>query len=151
MITIRQPVESDLPILYEQQSDPVAQKMAVFGGRDWDGFQEQWRTRILANPANVARVIVLEDGTVAGNVLCWPHDGRRYVGYWIGREFWGRGIGSEALRLLLADVTERPIYAWVALSNRGSVRVLEKNGFAALDPQPPPNQTDVPEQLMELR
>jgi hypothetical protein len=51
---------------------------------------------------------------------------------------------------LLAEILERPLYAWVAPSNRGSVRVLEKNGFVRVEPQPPPNQEDVPEQLMEL-
>ncbi len=42
------------------------------------------------------------------------------------------------------------MYAWVALTNKGSVRVLEKNGFVRVEPQPPPNQHDVPEQLMVL-
>jgi RimJ/RimL family protein N-acetyltransferase len=151
MITVRPVIESDLEPFFVQQSDPVAQAMAVFGGREREAFMEHWHNRILGMPENVARTIVLDEDTVVGNVLSWPRDGRRYVGYWIGRKFWGRGIATEALRLTLEEISERPLYAWVALTNRGSVRVLEKNGFVALDPQPPLNQTDVPEQLMELK
>jgi RimJ/RimL family protein N-acetyltransferase len=148
MITIRPVVESDLETLYAHQADPASRAMAVFGGRDRDPFMEHM-AKITLDPSNVVRVIEL-DGEVVGNLMSWVRDDRRYVGYWIGREFWGHGIGSEGLRLLLEEITDRPLYAWVALTNRGSVRVLEKNGFVALDPQPPPNQHDVPEQLMEL-
>jgi RimJ/RimL family protein N-acetyltransferase len=51
------------------------------------------------------------------------------VGYWIGREFWGRGVASEALRQFVAEIEERPLYAYVAVTNVASARVLEKAGF----------------------
>src|SRR5262245_49180543 len=60
---------------------------------------------------------------------CWTQDGRLLVGYWIGREFWGRGLATAALTELAAEIPERPLYAWVATSNVGSIRVLEKSGF----------------------
>jgi RimJ/RimL family protein N-acetyltransferase len=53
----------------------------------------------------------------------------RYVGYWIDRDWWGRGVASEALRLALAEINDRPIWALVVVTNIGSQRVLEKNGF----------------------
>src|SRR4051812_23432521 len=39
---------------------------------------------------------VTVDGRPAGNIVAWWQDGQRYVGYWFGREFWGRGVGTRA-------------------------------------------------------
>jgi RimJ/RimL family protein N-acetyltransferase len=52
------------------------------------------------------------------------------VCYWLGNEFWGRGIATEALAAFLQIVTTRPIYAGVAKDNAASIRVLQKCGFA---------------------
>jgi RimJ/RimL family protein N-acetyltransferase len=79
--------------------------------------------------ADVRLQTILVDGRVAGNVVSFESEGRRLVGYWIGREFWGRGIASRALALFLRYDTVRPLEALVAKHNAGSIRVLEKNGF----------------------
>jgi RimJ/RimL family protein N-acetyltransferase len=55
------------------------------------------------------------------------------VGYWVGREFWGRGIATRALAAFLDEVSERPIYAGVADTNLASIRVLEKCGFTVAE------------------
>ena len=55
--------------------------------------------------------------------------GEREVTYWIDRACWGRGVATAALRGLLAQVPERPLYARAAADNAGSLRVLEKCGF----------------------
>ena len=100
--------------------------MALFPAREREAFDAHWR-RILANPLLTARTIDFE-GAVAGNVVSWEQDGRRLVGYWVGREFWGRGLATSALAELVAELG-RPLHAWVARSNLGSIRVLEKCGF----------------------
>jgi Acetyltransferase (GNAT) domain len=64
---------------------------------------------------------------------CWEQDGRLLVGYWVGREFWGRGLATAALAELVAEIPERPLHAWVASSNVGSIRVLEKCGFVEVE------------------
>ena len=51
------------------------------------------------------------------------------MGYWIGREYWGRGVATAALRSLLEVIPERPLHPLVAAGNAGSIRVLEKCGF----------------------
>ena len=53
--------------------------------------------------------------------------------YWVGRDFWGRGIATRALRELVEELQIRPLYAWVATSNLGSIRLLEKCGFVVKD------------------
>ena len=119
--------ESDLDAFYEHQRDPEASRMALFPARDRDGFYEHWR-RILSDDSLTKKTIV-HDEQVAGNVLCWQQDGRRLVGYWVGREFWGKGLATHALAELVEQMTARPLNAWVATSNLGSIRVLEKCGF----------------------
>ena len=66
---------------------------------------------------------------MAGNIGCWPDDGQYFLGYWIGRVWWGRGVATQALDLLLEEVPVRPLHAHVAAHNTGSIRVLEKCGF----------------------
>ena len=56
------------------------------------------------------------------------------IGYWIGEPYWGRGIATKAIEVLVAAAwTEYPevvrIYAEVFPQNTGSCRALEKNGF----------------------
>jgi RimJ/RimL family protein N-acetyltransferase len=131
MSELREVESADLDVFYEQQRDPEATRMALFPAREREAFDAHWR-RVLADEAVVARAIV-HHGAVAGNVLCWEAEGRRYVGYWLGREFWGKGVATRALAQLLEEVTARPLYAWVAATNVGSVRVLEKCGFVPVD------------------
>ena len=71
----------------------------------------------------------MADGVVVGNAVSWTADEGRMVGYWIGKEHWGRGIASAALRLYLDVERHRPLLATVAEHNAGSRRVLEKAGF----------------------
>ena len=56
------------------------------------------------------------------------------LGYWLGQEFWGRGIMTEAVAAFTDFCFEefqlRRIYAEPFANNPASVRVLEKAGFA---------------------
>lgn len=128
---LRDVTEADLDAFYEQQLDPEATAMALFPARDREAFDAHWR-RVLADDSAVKRTIVDGDA-VAGNVLAWEQEGRRLVGYWLGREFWGRGLATAALAQLVAELPARPLHAWVATSNVGSIRVLEKCGFVEVD------------------
>jgi RimJ/RimL family protein N-acetyltransferase len=124
---LRAVVDADLPIFFEHQREPEATSMAAFPAREYDAFMAHW-ARILADASLPTRTIEVH-GQVAGNVVSWQADGRRLIGYWIGREFWGRGIATRALAAFLDQITERPLHALVAPHNVGSIRVLEKCGF----------------------
>src|SRR5512140_1569 len=132
-ITLRPVTESDLVVFYEQQLDPAATEMAAFPSREREPFMAHWH-KIMADEANIQRTI-LYNGQVAGNVLCYPYFDQHEVGYWLGREYWGRGIATEALRLLLKEIKTRPLYAHVAKHNIASRRVLEKCGFSLVRAQ----------------
>ena len=131
MGVLRDVTDADIDVFYEQQRDPEAAAMAAFPARDREAFEAHWR-RVRAYDSNVTRTIV-DEGAVAGNVGCWEQDGRRFVGYWLGREFWGRGLATAALAELVAELDERPLHASVVTSNVGSIRVLEKCGFVEVE------------------
>jgi RimJ/RimL family protein N-acetyltransferase len=124
---LREVDESDLWVFFEQQRDPEAVEMAAFPSREREPFFEHWH-RTMADDACIQRTIV-SDGKVVGNMLSWERDGKRLVGYWLGREFWGRGLATRALAEFVEELSVRPLYAEVATTNVGSIRVLEKCGF----------------------
>ena len=126
-VVLRDEVDSDLPIFFEHQRDPDAVRMAAFPSRDHDAFMIHW-AKLRRTPSNITRTIVC-DGQVAGNIGSWIAEDHRLIGYWIGREFWGRGVATAALAAFVAEVKERPLQAFVAEHNVGSIRVLEKCEF----------------------
>jgi RimJ/RimL family protein N-acetyltransferase len=124
---IRDVEADDLEAFFEHQRDPEAVRMAAVPVREREAFMAHW-AKILADETGVTQAVVVA-GRVVGNVVSWEDSGRRYVGYWIERSAWGRGVATTALALFLGRVTSRPLYAYVAVANVGSIRVLEKCGF----------------------
>ena len=127
VVRLREVEEGDLPVLFLQQLDPEASRMAAFPPRDRDAFFAHWR-KILADDGGLVRTIVADE-EVVGHVCAFDMAGEREVGYWIAREHWGRGIATRALEALLLLERTRPLHAHVARHNLGSIRVLEKCGF----------------------
>ena len=130
-VVLRDVADSHLPILFEHQKDPEASRMAAFLPRDpsdRDAFLTHWR-RILSDPTKITKAI-LWNGQLAGTVGSFLGDGKPQITYWIGKEFWGNGIATQALAELLRVVNDRPLYASTASDNVASIRVLEKCGFA---------------------
>lgn len=106
---LRDVTEEDLPIFFEHQRTPEAHRMAAFPPREYDAFLAHWRT-IIGNAAARNRTIVVDD-CVAGTLGSWDDDGRRLVSYWIGQEYWGRGIATAALSEFLREEAIRPLFA----------------------------------------
>ncbi len=135
MVALRHVGPSDLPVLYAHQLDAAACHMAAFTSddpTDRAAFDAHW-VKILAKDTVIARTIVVRDAAgaehVAGHIASFMRDADREVTYWIGREFWGKGVATRPLKLLLEEVTDRPIYGDAAADNTPSIRVLEKCGF----------------------
>ncbi|CAN5616273.1 GNAT family N-acetyltransferase [soil metagenome] len=132
-VRIRDVEPEDLPLFYEHQLDPEATGMADFPSRDRKTFMNHW-ARLLNNEDTRTRTILYES-KVAGNIVSAVYYDRREVSYWLGREFWGKGIATQALATFLDEETTRPIYAHVARHNIASFRVLEKCGFEVVREQ----------------
>lgn len=74
------------------------------------------------------------NGKYAGQIGIFPkEEGDAEIGYWLGEEYWGQGVITKAISLILklAEEIVRPssIYAKVIKDNIGSWKALEKNGF----------------------
>lgn len=86
--------------------------------------------------SNFCFAIVYND-KVVGSIGIFRQDNIHFrtaeLGYYIGADYWGKGIMTEAVRLACKHVFGSTdivrIYAEPFAENIGSCRVLEKNGF----------------------
>jgi len=130
-VTLRPVTDADTETLFAFQAEPEGSAMAVFPSRDRAAF-EAHQAKILADPTTGFRVIEA-DGVVVGSIFSWNDGDDRAVGYWLGRDHWGRGYATEALVAFLEVDRVRPMTAYVAVQNVASRRVLEKAGFVAVE------------------
>lgn len=85
-------------------------------------------------PADIVFAIEI-DGEAAGSIglhkIVRGH--KAEMGYWLGQKYWGGGVMTDAVKSIVSfgfkDLKLRRIYARVYPFNKGSMRVLEKNGF----------------------
>lgn len=118
---------ADIPTLFQNECDPDAIAMAVVYPRSAEEFAAHWAK--LLNDRSVVAKAILVDGTLVGYVSCFKLDGKDAVGYWIAKPYWGRGVATRALGLLLDEISVRPLHARVARHNVASIRVLQRCGF----------------------
>ena len=82
------------------------------------------------------RAIVVNQ-EVAGVIGCFIKDDVHCkcceIGYWLGEDFWGKGIMTEAVKRMCREIFQSydvvRIFAEIFSDNAGSIRVLEKAGF----------------------
>lgn len=126
-ILLRPTTPADLPAIYQFQLDPDANALAGTRPRDLASFNARW-TEVIADPAATTRVIVASHD-ILGCINCLKDAEKHFLGYWIAREHWGKGVATRAIALMLREVKTRPLHAQVAVHNVASSRALERNGF----------------------
>ena len=126
-VTLRPVGDGDLDAFFEQQRDPQAVERGGTTPRDRADFDAHWAV-VRADPRANLRAIEV-DGRLAGHIVAFDREGRREVGYWLGREHWYMGVASRALARFLPSEPERPLYGYCLAANGASIRVLEQNGF----------------------
>jgi RimJ/RimL family protein N-acetyltransferase len=126
-VRLRDVEGADLEVFLEYEHDPEAVRRSRFTPRERDAFMTHWRTVVL-RPEVLVQTVTL-NGEVAGNIVSWWMGDQRYVGYWFGRPFWGKGIGTRALTRFLAVESTRPLYADPSVGNIASIKLLERCGF----------------------
>ena len=129
-IELRDLDDDDLDAIFEMMRDRAAVEMAAFTAADPDDRDvfDAWIARQRTTP-DVTLSVVTENGGFAGTAAVFSADGDREVTYWIARHAWGRGVATEALRVLVSREPERPLFARVAAHNTASIAVLTKVGF----------------------
>lgn len=130
-VALRPVDDSDLDTLFHQKRDPESVKMAAFTAANPDDRTafDVHMAKIRAS-ADVTMRAITADGRLVGSIASFVIDGDTEVTYWIDRSVWGQGVASRALALLLELVPVRPLFARVATDNVGSLKVLQRAGFA---------------------
>ena len=127
-VQLRDVVEADLPIMFQHQLGPPSKPDGrvrpegldcLFGTLDENPQRSDHNQKVHCLRRNRGR----KHREFRGS-------GKSLVGYWIGREFWGKGIATKALAKFLEQIPTRPLHAYVATRNGASIRVLEKCGFS---------------------
>jgi RimJ/RimL family protein N-acetyltransferase len=129
-ISLRAVRDDDMDALFAQRRDPVAMRMAAFTAEDADGraaFDAHF-ARLRSAPDILLRAVTV-DGQFAGTVAGFAVGDDTEISYWLDRAWWGRGVATQAVQLLLDLLPVRPITARAASDNAGSLAVLRKVGF----------------------
>jgi RimJ/RimL family protein N-acetyltransferase len=138
MVTLTPILESHADALF-----PLVHGSNVTDTLVWDGpdsleeLREGLRVRELTTRAGEQHIfaILAEASTPIGCISLEPDppNSAGAVGLWIGREFHGRGFGTEAVRLIVEygfrTLALERLHAGIFVGNAVSRRIFEKNGF----------------------
>lgn len=80
----------------------------------------------------ITKKTILFQAQVLGHIASFVRFGKPEISYWIGNQYWGKGLATRALKAFLGCVQVRPLYARAARDNAASIRVLEKCGFTII-------------------
>jgi len=135
---LRQWFNSDAEPLVPLANDPyIARYLShVFPQPYTRADADRW-IREQAQTDTVGQFAIEVDGKLAGGIGFIvgraERAGTASLGYWLGRNYWGRGIMTEAVEIATQWAFDtwrvRRIWANVMDPNIGSARVLEKAGF----------------------
>ena len=137
MIELRELVEDDIPSIAAYANNfNVSRYLASRMPYPYTVEDAKWWVRTGSREQGLNQAISL-DGECIGVVGVRPGANEyRYsaeIGYWIAEQFWGRGIGSDAVAQMtgriFAETEIVRLYAPVYSPNKASMRVLEKNGY----------------------
>ena len=131
-----------------KRSDAAALAKMANNKKIWDNVRDrlpypytkkdakEWLS-LVRKQKTITTFCVVANGEVAGSVgFTLKEDVYRKnaeIGYFIGEDHWGKGICTEAVKLLVDYILKKfdvvRIYAEVFEYNKASMKVLEKNGF----------------------
>ncbi len=132
-IELKHTNQNDLETLFLFQLDKDANYLAAFTSKnpsDKNAYIEKW-TRLFSDEKINIRTILLKK-EIVGSIAKFEMEGNAEITYWIGKEFWGKGIASNALKQFLEIEKTRPIFGRIAFDNLGSKKVLENCGFSKI-------------------
>ena len=139
-ITLRPWLDTDAKALYKYACDPDVGLRAGWPPHQSEEESLQIIRTVFHNPTTWA-IVWNEIGEAIGAIGYGPscdcslpsREGEPTVGYWVGKPYWGKGICTEALRLMIRHIRETTdITSLVSghfISNPASGRVMEKCGF----------------------
>ncbi len=129
-LELRPTIESDLDRLFSFHIEAEAHFMAAFTEKDPKNkskYMKKWRNLMASETVNIQSILL--QGEIIGSVMAYEMDKVTHISYWIGKDYWGKGIATKATSLFLSSFPKRPIYGHAAADNIGSRKVLERCGF----------------------
>jgi RimJ/RimL family protein N-acetyltransferase len=132
-VALRPIDDSDLDALFDQMRDPESVWMAAFTAKDPNDREafDAHMAKVRTSPDGTMRAVI-RGGRLVGSIASFVREGDTELTYWVDRSVWGQGVASQALALFLDIVSVRPVYARAASDNIGSLRVLQRAGFAII-------------------
>jgi RimJ/RimL family protein N-acetyltransferase len=132
-----------------KKSDAAALAKIANNRKIWDNVRDrlpypytkkdakEWLALVKKQKEPPTTFCVEADGELAGSIgITLKEDVFRKtaeIGYFVGEEYWGKGIATEAIRQMVDYIQKKfdviRIYAEVFEFNKGSMKALEKNGF----------------------
>lgn len=140
-LRLRPLVKEDLPTLERWWEEPEA---SYLDGGDTAGpsveFRQAFEKSLEQLPSDTWSIIELEAGEPAGYILyrIYPEDPvSAEVAVRLSCAYWGRGIASEALQLILAKLFQEKGFerTWltVFVFNQRAIRLYQRIGFEVLE------------------
>ena len=141
-IALREWRERDAPALFALAKDPVVGMAAGFPPHHDEAESLRVIRETLSRPETYA-IVSSEDGALLGcvNLFSGRKEESVYeseavkIGYWLGHPFWGRGLMTEAVKVLCSHCFNSgkfrcvKVVGYVKEDNVSSRRVLEKVRF----------------------
>jgi RimJ/RimL family protein N-acetyltransferase len=132
-----------------KKSDAAALAKIANNKKIWDNVRDrlpypytkkdakEWLALVKKQKKPATTFCVEADGELAGSIgFTLKEDVFRKtveIGYFVGEEYWGKGIATEAIRQMVDYIQKKfdvvRIYAEVFDFNKASMKALEKNGF----------------------
>jgi RimJ/RimL family protein N-acetyltransferase len=134
---------ADLEAFCAMEADPEVRRYVGGTPRTREMAEQRFRERAIhpiEDRLAMWATVLKADGSYVGRCGLYPHlsDGARVareavLGFYIAREFWGRGLANEAGRAFVDfgfdELKLTRIVTSVQVENAASIRVLEKLGF----------------------
>lgn len=136
-IELRTRTEQQVRIYFARTRDEEIQRMCPQKAQTVEEALADFRKTLEEDADSFGRTIYA-DGEYVGDIWLYGLDEAGSPDAMISfclfeKEMWGRGIMTETVPLFLTEAREifelRTVGAFAFMENRGSVRVLEKNGF----------------------
>ena len=138
-LLLRTFVPDDLEVFYHLVSDPDVTRFTLDGGKSREEVKQGLEERVFGDYRKYGygrwATVLKATGRIIGFAgLKFLEDiGEVDLGYRFFKEYWGKGLATEAARALLAygfDVLQlRRVIGIADVENKASIRVLEKVGF----------------------
>ncbi|MFJ7733166.1 GNAT family N-acetyltransferase [Lysinibacillus sp. NPDC097231] len=124
--------------IFEKENRLFFEQMVPSRGEDYysfETFKERHRELLTEQRERKSIFYLIRDnlGNIVGRINLVDIDATNHcaeIGYRVGEEYGGKGIGARALKLLIESESNiKKIKAKTTTNNIASQRVLEKNGF----------------------